>query len=150
MRFENNIYDKRIIQAVRDAEALLDSNSQMLNYVKQKNDWRYGIKSGEDAATKLVSPDSPAPVLIYYPKYKNSDQTAAWNGERIGINGFWLPTVTHHPLLVGALIHEYCHKKGFHHQDKGIWGYVKRNYWSEEKSKYSLPYHLSDNIEKWL
>lgn len=149
MRFINNISDKRIVKAINDAERLLEYDSLMLDYVRSKNDWRYDITSGEDAADILNLVESPAPVMIYYPNYKNSKQTAAWNGERIGINGYWF-TNAKHSSLVGALIHEYCHKKNFHHQDKGLLGYVRRNYWTKEKSLYSLPYHLSDNIVRWL
>lgn len=149
MRFINNIADKRIVQAVKDAERLLESSSHMIEYIRNKNDWKYDITSGEEAARLLTMPTTPAPVLIYYPNYKNSAQTTAWNGERIGINGYWF-SGAYYPHLVGGLIHEWCHKMKFHHQDKGILGYIRRNYPSLEKSKYSLPYHLSDNIEKWL
>lgn len=150
MRFHNTISDARILAAITKADSLLNITSSMLSYVIKKNDWKYDVISGIDAATKLSALDLPvARIEIYYPKYKNSDQTAAWNGERIGINGYWLPRASHEELT-GALIHEWSHKIGFHHQDKGILGYVKRNYWSKEKSKHSIPYHLSDNIRQWL
>lgn len=137
--------------AIENADELLHPQSPLIGAVALKDDWKYGVESGVKAAFLLTHvPRPPVPVEIYYPKYKNSDQTAAWNGNRIGINGYWLMNNPGMIKLTGSVLHEWSHACGFNHQAPGPWGYIRRNYWSKDKSNYSIPYFISDNISKWI
>ena len=161
MRFRNEvvIHGSRLTVidvAIDKANELLDINSEMVNHCIEKKDWKYGVQSGAEVAVKLGRNDLIVPIQLYYARNPRSAQTAAWDGKRIGINGYWLSELdyirdrNHYNVILGAIIHEWAHACGFHHQDSGIWGYFKRNYWSEHKSKHSVPYHLSDNIGLWV
>lgn len=159
MRFENRVNailggktfpNANIANVIDIANELLKPKSRMIAYVAEKKDWQYDIRSGVELAFALVQmPKQPIPVELYYPKYKGSAQTAAWDGKRIGLSAYYVSRAAEADL-VASVIHEWCHAVGLHHQDKGWLGKMRRNYWSENKSKYSAPYHLSDNVRLWL
>lgn len=136
--------------ALAEVNRLLMPKSPMIAYVAQKSDWRFDIESGIKAAFTLVQvPSNTVPVEIIFPKNRGTAMTMNWSGSAIQINGYWIVNASH-SAIVGGVIHEWCHALGFHHQEKGMLGYIRRNYWNKNKSLYSLPYHLSDNIKKWV
>lgn len=159
MRFVNNVRsimggktfeNVNVKLAILDADEILMPYSPMIAEVALKKDWQYDVLSGEYVAVTLTQmPKTPVSVEIYYPRYKFSAQTCAWDGKRIGINGYWLQSADHLEL-VGGIAHEWCHKQGFHHIDKGWWGARRANFWTKNKSLYSVPYYISDNIGRWI
>lgn len=157
MRFENraNIVvgsksfpSTKVQLAIATADRLLDHGSEMLMYTRGKTDWQYDVDFRTVAIKLATMPKKPIPIELYYPN-KNSAQTASWDGKTISISAYYHMRAENLDM-VGSLVHEWCHAVGFHHQDKGWWGSVRRNYWSLNKSKYSVPYHLSDNIGLWI
>lgn len=159
MRFENKVHtlvgsklvpNYNVLNAIDEVNRLLEPSSKMILYAADKQDWKYDIRSGVELAFALVQmPKRPIPIEMYYPKYKGSAQTAAWDGTRIGLSAYYLQRATEKDLIA-SIVHEWCHAVGLHHQDKGWYGRIRANYWSLNKSKYSAPYHLSDNIGLWI
>lgn len=153
MRFLNKTGYPAINKTIDQINEVLQPSSQMINYILTKRDWRYGVRSSEEVAYLLSHlPTSPIPIEMYYAENPRSSQTATWNGLRIGINQYWYPTATPNSVA-SALIHEWAHACGFNHIDKGFPQYLYNkfaNFWTKNKSLYSVPYHLSDNIHLWI
>lgn len=148
-RFENDTKLKSVDDAIFKVTSILQRDSAFRNYVETKNDWQYNSGNGKEVWIKLFYQNKPIIIELYTPKIKSTNAIANFNGEAIQLNSYVAPLALINSLC-GSIIHEYSHAQGFHHQDKGIWGYVRRNYWTKNKSDFSVPYHLSDNIGKWL
>lgn len=145
MRFVNQTIHKEIDHAIKDATRLLSTNSSMLDDVRKKDDFEYDSGKGEwIAATLWLYEINPIQILTYRPWNPYTRAIGYWDGRKIHINVRKLSSLDHQDL-VGLLLHEWSHKKGFTHGTGPT-----ANYKTEHKCLYSVPYYLSENVEKWL
>ena len=139
-RFYINVISDKIKNAALDAERLLHYESNMMKEIRLKNDWKYNSGSGEEIYDKFASTTKIVPVFTYRPKWIFSKAIGYFDGESIHINTRKLHDLSHADI-VGLLCHEYSHAVGYSHGN---------NYPSENKNKFSVPYFISSNIDKWL
>lgn len=140
MRFRNNIIDPKVSEAIKKAEDLLMAGSNMINELTEKNDFKFNSGSGVQVALNLILAREPINVYTYKPFYPFSKALGYYDGEAIWIN-IRKMQVMNVDSLVGLLLHEHSHYCGYTHGN---------NYKSKEKVLYSVPYFLSENVEKWL
>jgi predicted SprT family Zn-dependent metalloprotease len=110
----------------------------MANDLTMKTDWKYGTKG--DVLKTLLQEREPIHLFTYRPWNPFTKAIGYFDGKDIHININKLPRLSNSDL-VGLLLHEYAHYCGFTHGN---------NYKTEEKCLYSVPYYLSENVEKWL
>lgn len=139
-RFYCNVIDSKINEACKIAEKLLTPNSNMLLDLLAKNDWKYNSGSGEEVYQKIVNCKRTASVFTYKSKWPWSAALAYSDGLNIYFNTRKLGVMDVQDI-VATLCHEYAHVAGFSHGN---------NYPSDDKNKFSVPYHISSNIGKWL
>jgi hypothetical protein len=137
-RFINMTHDKDVALAITHAELLLTEYSDMIFDVSQKNDFKYDSGLGMHVAQVLLLKRDIIPVFHYKPMNPFSRVIGYFQDGKQYINK---RKKLSHPALVGNLIHEYSHYCGFKHGN---------NTRTAEKCLYSVPYYLSDNIEKWM
>lgn len=137
-RFQNNVINKNVADAIRDAEMLLCENSSMLQKIREKDDFEYESGSGEDVYQRLLNHKRLIPVFTYRPWNKWTRSLGVFDGDSIHLNLYKLDSLSHDEL-VGLLLHEYAHECGFKHGN---------NWPSEHKNKFSVPYFLSEG--RWL
>lgn len=144
---------KSLILANYIATWMLTPSSEFLRDLSQKNDWKWDNATGLKVEQALLS-GSHLGVGFYRSANPWSAAVAYYDGKKFYFNlrrfdGYRLDTLWESSdeykrgvaSLVATLLHEFAHHAGFTHGD---------NYWSEEKSKYSVPYYISDNVYKWL
>lgn len=150
IRFINKTGIEKIDFAIADADRLLAPESKMMIDVFNKRDWKYDSGNSSVICYRL-SMENQIPMLIgtYAPRYRNSKAIGSYSRGVLEYNKYMLPFLDH-VELVGNLVHEWAHHCGFHHRDPGIWGKIRQNYKTENKVKYSVPYWLSENVERWL
>lgn len=139
-RFSNQTLDNRITTAINVAEGLLSFKSPMMEEIKLKNDFKYNSGTGEKVFLELYKDHSIVNVYTYKPFYRWSKVIGYSDGKSVFINIRKLPNLSLNDII-GNLIHEYSHHCGFSHGS---------NTPSEEKNKFSVPYFLSSNLERWL
>lgn len=140
--FQNMTNFKEITNAISIAENLLISDSKLYESIFAKNDWKYDkIKSGAEVAYNLVEIQrKPIHVLTYKPWNPWTKAIGYFDGKAIHINTRKLPFMTTVEIAAN-LVHEYAHYCGYSHGSNFKTGF---------KCKYSVPYFLSENIEKWI
>ena len=138
MIFLNKTDSLIIDTAISDAESLLKPNSPVFKDILNKNDWKYDSGPGADIVARLIMPKPPIEVFYYKPIYPWSAALGYYDGESIHIN---YRKVLNHSAIVGLLLHEYAHYCGFKHAN---------NYKSKDKVLFSVPYWLSENVNKYL
>jgi hypothetical protein len=139
-RFENRTCETKLNVLINKANGLLSLHSVMLEDVLNKNDFKYNSGDGARVFNHLITCDKVAPVFFYKPKWIWSKAMGYSDGKAIHLNSRKFGSFSEADII-GLLIHEYSHIAGFSHGS---------NYPSEEKNKFSVPYFLSSNIEKWL
>lgn len=139
-RFINETGRFEIDRAILKAETLLDPASPLLLALSRKSDWRFNTGSGFGVWSAFHSCDKIIPVRTYRPWNPWTKAIGYFDGKAIYINAKKLPKMTHMDL-VANLCHEYAHAAGFSHGD---------NYKTEEKCRYSVPYFISETIERWI
>jgi hypothetical protein len=139
-RFIVNIIDKRMIEAVADAERILTPGSALYHAIIKKTDWAFNSGTGAEICMKLASPTKVCPIFTYRPKWPWSSAIAYYQKGAIHFNIYKLPDMSHSEI-VATLCHEYSHHVGFGHGN---------NYKTKEKILHSVPYYISENISDWL
>jgi hypothetical protein len=139
-RFQNNVIDKKVAQAITEAERLLQKESDLILNVTLKNDFKYNSGLGENVAMELLKERPPLPVFTYTPWNPWSRAIGYFDGKAMYLNLRKLPSMSIEEIAAN-LIHEYSHYAGFRHGS---------NYKTREKCLYSVPYFLSSNTGKWL
>lgn len=137
MRFVNNTYDVTVNRAIESACELLTLYSKMANDLTLKTDWKYGVRG--DVLKTLLIERKPIEIFTYRPWNPWTKAIGYFDGKAIHINIKRLPMDT--TDLTGLLLHEYSHYCGYTHGN---------NYKTEDKCLYSVPYFISENVEKWL
>lgn len=137
MRFINNTFDLNVNRAIENANKLLTLYSKMANDITLKTDWKYGING--DVLKTLLQEREPIVIYTYRPWNPWTKAIGYFDGKSIHINIKRMPMDT--VELTGLLLHEYSHYCGYTHGN---------NYKTDEKCLYSVPYYLSENVEKWL
>lgn len=139
MRFNNRTLYKSITEAIQGAEKLLQIDSPLILEMAKKNDWKWDSDSGEHIISRLLSPDWYA-LNVYVFRSWNPFSKEIGHQDAIGIhiNLRKLPLLSS-AELIGHLLHEYSHFKGFTHGN---------NWPSDDKNNYSVPYWLSENAKK--
>jgi hypothetical protein len=140
MRFKNNIIDIKVNDAVKIANGLLMAGSSMIEELSKKDDFKYNSGHGIQVVMNLIRLRNPVDIYSYKSLNPFTKSIGHFDGEAIWINSRKLPSMTV-KNIVGLLLHEYAHYCGFKHGN---------NFITEEKCKYSVPYFLSENVEKWL
>jgi len=139
-RFENRTTNLELNALTNKANELLHHESVMMKEVSWKNDFKFNSGDAQAVFLKFLTCDKIAPVFFYKPKWAWSKAMGYSDGKAIHLNSRKFGSFTEADII-GLLIHEYSHIAGFSHGS---------NYPSEEKNKFSVPYFLSSNIEKWL
>lgn len=139
-RFQNNVIDKNINEAVAIAERLFMPSSPMLLELRVKNDFKYNSGSGEEIYQKVLNHQEPLPVFTYKPRWRFSKAIGYFDGKAMHINLYKLPLMSVVDI-VANLCHEKLHHIGFGHGS---------NWKTKEKTKYSVNYYVSENMRKWL
>lgn len=139
MRFRNRTLYNCITEAIQGAEKLLQIDSPLMMELAKKNDWKWDSDSGEHVVEKLLAP-SVWTIGVYVFRSWNpfSKEIGHQDDAGIHINLRKLPSLSKEELI-GHLLHEYAHFKGFTHGS---------NRPSQDKSNYSVPYWLSENAKK--
>lgn len=145
MRFQNNTIEKRVANAILDAERLLHPDSKMIHTLRLKRDWKYNSGSSEQIIKKLLSVKSAMKVFTYYPDNANTKAIGTYGNGEMRINEYMLPTMTH-TAIVGNLLHEYSHHSGFAHYSPFWTSNIK----TKDKCLFSVPYFISENVGLWL
>lgn len=140
MRFQNNVIDKNVTQAIIAAENLFSPLSPMMQAIQKKNDFKFNSGSGEEIFQKIMNHRQSLPVFTYRPKWRFSKAIGYYDGRAMHINLYKLPGMSHADI-VANLCHEKLHHIGFSHGN---------NWKTEEKCLFSVPYFASENITKWL
>lgn len=148
-RFQNRTIHKEIDLAIKDAERLLAFDSPMMRDIRKKTDFQYDCGTGLEVAGNLLIPRATVPVFTYRPKYSGTSAVGNYDKGTISVNIYAIPELDHDEW-VAWLLHELGHHHGFHHIDPGWWGYVRRNYQTDNKNKFSLPYFITVNTKRWL
>ena len=136
MRFKNHTTNQKLNIACAMADAMLNIESNLMQAVRQKHDWKYKTNmNGKKVANRLSQrPLEPIPVVLYRPLNPWSKARAMWDGEVISINTRYLNLEsTTVAKLIGSLCHEWGHVCGFKHGN---------NYRTKDKEQYSVPYVL--------
>lgn len=144
MRFRNNVIDKKVAEAIKDAERLLTFGSTMLAEVHNKNDWKYESGNGFGIVIELMLAREPVNVFTYRPFNPWTSAIGYFDGKAIHINSRKLPRMSHVDI-VSNLLHEFSHYCGFSHGTGPT-----RNYKTKEKCLCSVPYFISENTGRWL
>ena len=140
--FKNCTLRNEITTSIVLAHKLLSPYSLMMKELKQKNDWKYNTP--DNYVELLSSYKGIINVFTYNSKNPWSKVVAYYEQGSINFNIRKL-----HQLdcvdIAGTLIHELCHHVGINHGEGKF-----RNYKTKDKSLYSVPYYISDNIKKWV
>lgn len=140
MRFKNRTVHSKIDHAIWDAHRLLQPESSMMKTLEAKQDFKFGSGAGRDVVIGLLFPLVPLQVFTYRPINPFTSAIGYFDGEATHINSRKLPAMEHKDI-VANLLHEYSHYAGFKHGN---------NYKTQEKVLYSVPYYISENINRWL
>lgn len=140
MKFENRTTDMTISALARKASALLEVDSPLMDDIRQKNDFKYNSKSGLDVCLKFYSCKKVAPIFFYRPLNPFTKALGYSDGKAIHLNIKKFSSLNE-AQIIGLLCHEYAHIAGFSHGN---------NYKTEEKCLFSVPYWISENINKYL
>ena len=139
MRFRNCIISHEINHAIKQVEKLLTVDSSMIKELQSKNDWKFNSGSAGEVIVKLLEEREPIKIYTYRPWNPFTKAIGYYDGTAIHININKLDSFDFKEL-VGLLAHEYCHAAGFKHGN---------NFKTKEKCLYSVPYFLSENIDRW-
>ena len=143
MVFRNCVISKEVPRAINDATSLLFAYSPMIRELKElKNHFKYDTP--ENFVEMLLSTKKIINVYTYRPKNPWSKVIGYYSEGKIHLNLKKLPTMDHYEL-VGFLLHEYAHYSGLNHGT----GFT-RNYVTDDKLIYSVPYYLSQNVKRWI
>jgi hypothetical protein len=140
MRFRNCIISNEIDHAVKQVEKLLTPESTMIKELIGKDDFKYGAKYGADVVNKILEYRDPINVYSYKPLNPFTSAVGYFNGKAIYINVKALSNFNFKELT-GLLIHEFSHYAGFSHGN---------NFKTKDKCLYSVPYFLSENVDRWI
>ncbi len=139
-RFLNMTTQPKIDEAIGIAESLLVYNSKMLVEISKKNDFKYESGSGLEVSLSLYASRPLVQVFTYKPKWIFSKAIGYSDGVAVYVNIRKLPSMSVGDVA-SNLLHEYAHHAGFGHGN---------NYKTKEKTLYSVPYFISENIQKWI
>lgn len=137
-RFENLTGSKFVEECIVEAEKILSSTSILISALKEKNDFKFNSGTGQQVVAQLLRVHPMVKVYYYRPWNPWSGAIGYYDGTGIYINSRIVLT---REGQIANLLHEYAHHAGFEHGN---------NYWSQEKSEFSVPYYISDNIERWI
>jgi len=140
--FINCTLNQNINHGIFVANKLLNPASLMIIELKDKKDWKYDTP--ENFIDLLTSFKEQINVLTYSPVYPWSKTIAYYQRGAIHFNLRKMPSLGSIDIA-GTLIHELCHHVGIHHGTGKT-----RNFKTKDKSLYSVPYYISDNIYNWV
>ena len=133
-RFINKTINTKIKDAIVLANQYLDADSDLMQAIKLKNDWKYpaGLK-GIDVYLNLYRDREPVDVYTYKPFNVFSAAIGYFDGDSIHLNLRKLDSMSVNDVA-GCLVHEYGHYCNYGHGS---------NWPSEDKNNYSVPYFCS-------
>jgi hypothetical protein len=140
MYLVNRTENSKVESAIKYAMGLLNYQSNMMQELAEKDDFKYNSGTGREVVDKIRSSNKTMKVFFYRPWNLFTKAMGYSNGKDVYINERKLDSFTY-PDLVGLLLHEGLHGVGFSHGN---------NYKTEEKCNHSVNYYVSENIQKWL
>lgn len=140
MRFKNCTLNENVSHAIKQVEKLLSEDSTMIKELLGKNDWKFNSGSSEDVVKALLKRKDVVDIYTYRSINPFSKAVGYYDGEAIHINLNRIKTFNFEDFC-GLLLHEYSHHCGFSHGS---------NFKSKEKTLFSVPYFLSENITRWV
>jgi hypothetical protein len=138
--YDNRTISPRIAGAIHAATNLFNHQSNMMQELREKDDFKFGSGSGYEITEKIKSFNKTIPVFTYRPWNPFTSALGYSKNGKIYINVRKLDSLEFSDL-VGLLVHEMLHSIGFSHGS---------NYPSEEKNMFSVPYYCSSNIQRWI
>jgi hypothetical protein len=143
MRFRNCIIGKELSNPIQVIESLLTPYSVMTKDLKKNADI-FKYDTPKNFIELLLGKKEPIGVFTFKPKNPWSKVIGYYQNGKIHLNIKKLPFMTENEII-GFLLHEYAHYSGLNHGSGPL-----RNYITEDKLKYSVPYYLSQNVKKWI
>lgn len=138
-RFQNSTVGiTKLVEAIRIAESDLHPESELMDLVVMKNDWKYNSGTGKEVYLKLTQERPLVSVYVAHATRKTKALGMYSNGV---ITFYWhyLETATIDEL-VRSLRHEYAHYCGLNHYS----AFGTSNFKTKDKCLYSVPYWLSE------
>jgi hypothetical protein len=143
MRFRNCIIGKELSNPIQVIESLLTPYSIMTKDLKKNADI-FKYNTPKNFIELLLEKKEPISIFTFKPKNPWSKVIGYYQNGKIHLNIKKLPFMTEDEII-GFLLHEYAHYSGLNHGSGPL-----RNYITEDKLKYSVPYYLSQNVKKWI
>ena len=140
LRFENKTFNHDIRLAITIASTLLSEKSKMIEEIKTKNDFVFGSGDGLKVAANLLLDRPLVPVFLFKSINPFTRSLGYFDGKAIFINRRSLDKLSI-VQLTGLMLHEYSHYCGYGHGN---------NFKTKAKTETSVPYFLSENIQKWI
>lgn len=134
MRFINMTNESKITEAIKVAEKYLEADSDLMQAIRQKNDWKYDVTSGMEAFLNLYTKRDPIRVFTWRPFNPWTRAIGFYRDGEININVRKLKAMSVREIA-SHLLHELTHHHGFHHGN---------NWKTQDKVWFSLPYFVSE------
>lgn len=145
IRFSNETGFLKVSMAAAVVSELLTEKSPLIQEVKFKK-FKYGSGTGYSVAENLLSLSGLVDIKLYYPRYKNSNAIGHFSEGNIFLNAYRAEGLMMNDLI-GFILHELAHKLGYHHKS---WIWFLNNRKTKDKCEFSVPYFLSENVERWV
>ena len=138
-RFQNSTVGiPKLVEAIRLAEDDLRHDSEIMQALMNKNDWKYGVPSGAFAYGELVK-ERPLVSVYVAQASRPTKALGVYSNGVITFYAHYLETATVEEMR-RSLRHEFAHYCGFNHLSfPGT-----SNYKTRHKCLYSVPYWLSE------
>jgi hypothetical protein len=140
LRFENKTFHHDIRLAITIASTLISEKSKMIEEIKTKNDFAFNSGIGAKVAANLLLDRPLVPVFLYKSINPFTKALGYFDGKAIHINRRSLDKLSI-VQLTGLMLHEYGHYCGYTHGN---------NFRTKAKTETSVPYFLSENIDRWI
>jgi hypothetical protein len=142
-RFNLCAISSKLEIAIDEVKYLLSRNTPMMVEILEKNDWKYNSGTGFSIHDSLLKERDV--INVYLVPSKKTKAVAFFQNGNIYIYQSYLDSSSI-AQLAGTLLHEYAHYCGFNHNSS----FGTSNFKTKSKCLYSVPYYLSENVEKWV
>lgn len=149
-RFVNHTSFELVDDAINKVDELLAHGSKLHTLMLNRQEaFQYGLhkKSLEQVFNLLLTTNNRVEIHLYIPTKKTSE-IGGWDGKKIRLNVHYITQCIEDGEqglmnLVGTILHEWSHACGMNHGTGWF-----RNFRTKHKSRYSVPYYISDNTRE--